>query len=59
MVPIEYFINVINFIKEKQNIPNDKVIITGQPKDWEVTSVLTNYIKSAITIATVPSSYIF
>lgn len=33
MVPIEYFINVINFIKEKQNIPNDKVIITGQPKD--------------------------
>lgn len=59
MVPIEYFINAITFIKEKQNIPDDKVIIIGQSKGGEAALVLTNYIKSAITIATVPSSYIF
>lgn len=59
MIPIEYFINSINFIKEKQNIPDDKVIIIGQSKGGEAALVLTNYIKSAITIATVPSSYVF
>ncbi|MCR3757461.1 acyl-CoA thioester hydrolase/BAAT C-terminal domain-containing protein [Clostridium felsineum] len=59
MVPIEYFENAINFIKEKQNIPDDKVIIIGQSKGGEAALVLTNYIKSAITIATVPSSYVF
>lgn len=59
MVPIEYFINAITFIKEKQNIPDDKVIIIGQSKGGEAALVLTNYIKSAITIATVPSSYVF
>ncbi|MDP4178032.1 MAG: acyl-CoA thioester hydrolase/BAAT C-terminal domain-containing protein [Bacillota bacterium] len=59
MVPIEYFINVINFIKEKQNISDDKVIIIGQSKGGEAALVLTNYIRSAITIATVPSSYVF
>lgn len=59
MVPIEYFINAINFIKEKQNIPDNKVIIIGQSKGGEAALVLTNYIKSAITIATVPSSYVF
>ncbi len=56
LVPIEYFINAITFIKEKQqNIPDDKVIIIGQSKGGEDALVLTNYIKSAITIATVPS----
>lgn len=59
MVPVEYFINAINFIKEKQNIPDDKVIIIGQSKGGEAALVLTNYMKSAITIATVPSSYVF
>lgn len=59
MVPLEYFINAINFIKEKQNIPDNKVIIIGQSKGGEAALLLTNYIKSAITIATVPSSYVF
>lgn len=59
MVPIEYFINAVDCIKEKHNIPDDKVIIIGQSKGGEAALVLTNYMKSAITIATVPSSYVF
>ncbi|WP_315074851.1 acyl-CoA thioester hydrolase/BAAT C-terminal domain-containing protein [uncultured Clostridium sp.] len=59
MVPIEYFTNSINFIKEKYNIPDNDVIIIGQSKGGEAALVLTNYIKSAITIACVPSSYVF
>ncbi|EHI98970.1 BAAT/Acyl-CoA thioester hydrolase [Clostridium sp. DL-VIII] len=59
MVPIEYFTNSINFIKEKYNIPDNEVIIIGQSKGGEAALVLTNYMKSVITIACVPSSYVF
>ncbi|WP_017210345.1 acyl-CoA thioester hydrolase/BAAT C-terminal domain-containing protein [Clostridium beijerinckii] len=59
MVPMEYFTKAINFIKEKHNVPDNKVIIIGQSKGGEAALVLTNYMKSAITIACVPSSYVF
>lgn len=58
-VPMEYFVNAINFIKEKYKIDEDKVIIIGQSKGGEAALLLTNYIKSAVTIACVPGCYVF
>lgn len=59
MVPVEYFINAINFIKQKNKIANNQVIIIGQSKGGEVALLLSNYIESAITIACVAGCYVF
>ncbi|NMM61704.1 acyl-CoA thioester hydrolase [Clostridium sp. P21] len=59
MVPIEYFINAIEFIKEKYKIADNQVIVIGQSKGGEVALLLTNYMDSAITIALVAGCYVF
>lgn len=58
-VPMEYFINAIDYIKNKINIDNDKIAIVGNSKGAEAALLLTRYYNSRITIATVPSCYTF
>lgn len=58
-VPIEYFINSINLIKEENHISNEKLIIIGQSKGAEAALVLSHYMQSDITIACVGSCYVF
>ncbi|MTK10895.1 MAG: acyl-CoA thioester hydrolase [Clostridiaceae bacterium] len=59
MVPVEYFINAIGFIKEKYKIADNKVVIIGQSKGGEAALLLTNYMDSTITIALVAGCYVF
>lgn len=58
-IPMEYFVNAIEFIKEKYKISNNQVIIIGQSKGGEAALLLTNYLNSAITIALVAGCYVF
>ena len=58
-IPMEYFINAIDFIKNKIGITNDKIAIVGNSKGGEAALVLTKYCKSKATVACVASSYVF
>lgn len=58
-IPMEYYINAIDFIKKEHHIADDKVIVIGQSKGGEAALLLSNYMESAITIACVPSCYAF
>lgn len=58
-VPMEYFVNAINFIKEKYKIADNQVVVIGQSKGGEAALLLSNYMQSAITIACVASCYVF
>lgn len=58
-VPMEYFINAINFIKEKYKIADNQVVVIGQSKGGEAALLLSNYMQSAITIACVAGCYVF
>ena len=58
-IPIEYFINAIEFITKKYGIVHNKVIIIGQSKGGEAALVLTEYMDSATTIALVSGCYVF
>ena len=58
-VPLEYFINAINFIKENYKVADNKVIFIGSSKGGEAALLLTQYMESAITIACVASCYVF
>lgn len=58
-VPIEYFVNAVSSIKKEYGIENSQVIVIGQSKGGEAALLLTNYMKSVVTIALVPSCYVF
>ncbi|GAA0075815.1 hypothetical protein UT300005_01930 [Clostridium sp. CTA-5] len=58
-VPMEYFVNAINFIKEKYKIADNQVVVIGQSKGGEAALLLSNYMQSEITIACVASCYVF
>ncbi len=58
-VPIEYFINSIEYFKKKIGISNEKIIIIGNSKGAEAALLLAKYYNSAITIGCVPSCYVF
>lgn len=58
-VPLEYFINAANFIKENYKVADNKVIFIGSSKGGEAALLLTKYMESAVTIACVASSYVF
>ncbi|WP_446899204.1 acyl-CoA thioester hydrolase/BAAT C-terminal domain-containing protein [Clostridium sp. LBM24168] len=58
-VPMEYFVNAIRFIKENHKTDDNQVVIIGQSKGGEAALLLSNYMESAITIACVPSCYVF
>ena len=59
MVPMEYFINAIGFIKEKHKIADNQVVVIGQSKGGEAALLLSNYMESAITIVCVSTCYVF
>lgn len=59
MVPMEYFINSINYFKDKIGLNDDEIIVIGNSKGGEAALVLTNFLQSAITIACVASCYVF
>lgn len=56
---MEYFINSIDFIKNKIGIGNDKIAIVGNSKGGEAALVLTQYYQSKLTVACVASCYVF
>ena len=58
-IPMEYFINAINYIKKENNIDDDKVVIIGQSRGGEAALVLGELMQSAATIACVASCYRF
>ena len=58
-IPMEYFINSIEFIIKEYGLDDEKIIIIGQSKGGEAALLLTNYINSAATIALVASCYVF
>ncbi|AKA70556.1 acyl-CoA thioester hydrolase/BAAT C-terminal domain-containing protein [Clostridium scatologenes] len=58
-VPLEYFINAANFIKENYKVADNKVIFIGCSKGGEAALLLTKYMESAVTIACVASCYVF
>jgi len=58
-IPMEYFINSIDYIKNKIGIDNDKIAILGNSKGGEAALVLTKYYESKITVACVASCYVF
>lgn len=58
-IPLEYFINSIEFIKKEYGLVDEEIIIIGQSKGGEAALLLTNYINSAATIALVASCYVF
>lgn len=58
-IPMEYFVNAINFIKGKHKIANNQVVVIGQSKGGEAALLLSNYMESAITIACVAGCYVF
>ncbi|MBW9154051.1 acyl-CoA thioester hydrolase/BAAT C-terminal domain-containing protein [Clostridium estertheticum] len=58
-ISMEYFVNAISFVKEKHKIADNQVVIIGQSKGGEAALLLSNYMESAITIACVPSCYVF
>ena len=58
-VPIEYFINAIRKIQRDYNIADDNMVILGQSKGAEAALLLTEHIKSSITIGCAPSCYVF
>jgi dienelactone hydrolase len=59
MVPMEYFINAISFVKEKYKIADNQVVVIGQSKGGEAALLLSNYMESAITIGCVSTCYVF
>jgi dienelactone hydrolase len=59
ILPMEYFINAISFIKEKHKISNNQVVVIGQSKGGEAALLLSNYMESAITIVCVSTCYVF
>lgn len=58
-VPIEYFINAIRIVQKEYNISDENMVIIGQSKGAEAALLLTEHIKSSITIACVPGCYVF
>ncbi len=58
-VPMEYFVNSIDLIREKYGIAPERTAVIGQSKGGEAALVLTKYLRSAVTIALVASCYVF
>lgn len=58
-LPMEYFVNAVSAIKQEYGIGDREVIVIGQSKGGEAALLLTNYMRSAVTIALVPSCYAF
>ncbi len=58
-LPMEYFVNTVSAVKQEYGIGDREVIVIGQSKGGEAALLLTNYMRSAVTIALVPSCYAF
>jgi hypothetical protein len=59
MVPIEYFVNAINTVKEKLGLKDNQVIVIGNSKGGEAALLTANYLQSALTISCVSPCYVF
>lgn len=59
-IPLEYFINAIGYFKEKLNITDNEIVLVGSSKGGELVLLLiSKFINFSITIACVPSCYVF
>ncbi len=59
-IPLEYFINAIEYFKKKLKLGDDKVIIIGTSKGGELVLLLiSEYIQPHTAIACVPSCYVW
>ena len=58
-VPVEYFVNATNLVKERLNLRNNQVVLIGNSKGAEIALLLSKYMASSITIGCVPSCYVF
>jgi len=58
-IPLEYFINGINQVKTQYDLQDQTVSIIGNSKGGEAALLLTRFINPAVTIACVPSCYVW
>lgn len=58
-VPVEYFVNAVNLVREKLRLGSNQVVLIGNSKGGEIALLLSKHLESIATIACVPGCYVF
>jgi hypothetical protein len=58
-VPVEYFVNAVNVVREELRLGGNRVVLIGNSKEGEIALLLSKHLESIATIACVPGCYVF